>query len=166
LLLLDEVVDHRSTKDAFTHADAFTNTSNGTECWTQSSDKYIEESVKTVQEFLRSKNRVLPTRLRTPMRSDYKPEFDTSPKLVAEGHSYYQELISILRWAVELGRMDILLEVSLMSTYLAAPREGHLEQVFHIFGYLFLLATASLAFCKTEATVSIGQTFQKPASNV
>jgi hypothetical protein len=28
---------------------------NGTECWTQSSDKYIEESVKTVQEFLRSK---------------------------------------------------------------------------------------------------------------
>jgi hypothetical protein len=28
LLLLDEVVDHRSTKDAITHADAFTNTSN------------------------------------------------------------------------------------------------------------------------------------------
>jgi hypothetical protein len=36
--------------------------------------------------------------------------------------------------------MDILLEVSFMSTYLAiqlvAPMEGHLEQVFHIFGYL------------------------------
>jgi hypothetical protein len=42
-----------------------------------------------------------------------------------------------LRWAVELGRLDILLEVSLMSTYLAELREGHLEQkVFHIFGYL------------------------------
>jgi hypothetical protein len=26
-------------------------------------------------------------------------------------------------------------DVSLMSSYLAAPREGHLEQVFHIFGY-------------------------------
>jgi hypothetical protein len=33
---------------------------NGTECWTLSSHKYIEESVKTVQEFLRSKNRALP----------------------------------------------------------------------------------------------------------
>jgi hypothetical protein len=54
------------------------------------------------------------------MRSDYKPELDTSPELAAEGHSYYKELIGILRWAVELGRLDILLEVSLMSTYLAA----------------------------------------------
>jgi hypothetical protein len=55
------------------------------------------------------------------MRSDYKPELDTSPEMAAKGHSYYQELIGMLRWAVELGRMDILLEVSLM---------------FHIFGYL------------------------------
>jgi hypothetical protein len=29
LLLLDELVDHRSIKDAITHADAFKNTSNG-----------------------------------------------------------------------------------------------------------------------------------------
>jgi hypothetical protein len=36
---------------------------NGTECWTQSSDQYIEESVKTVQEFLRSKNNVLPNEI-------------------------------------------------------------------------------------------------------
>jgi hypothetical protein len=100
---------------------------NGTQCWTQSSDKYVEESFKTVEEFLRSRNRVLPTGLQTPMRSGCKPELDTSQELVVEGHSYYQELIGILRWAVELGRMDILLEVSLMSTYVAAPREGHLE---------------------------------------
>jgi hypothetical protein len=85
-------------------------------------------------------------RLRTPMRSDYKPELDTSPELAAEGHSYYQELIGILRWAVELGRMDILLEVSLMSTYFAAPREGHLEQVFHIFGYLKKVPRKRIAF--------------------
>jgi hypothetical protein len=122
-----------------------TNT-NGTRCWTQSSDKYIEESVKTVQEFLKSKNRALSTRLRTPMHSDYKSELDTSPELASEGHSYYQELIGILRWAVELGRMDILLEVSLMSTYLAAPREGHLEQVFHIFGYLKKVPRKRIAF--------------------
>jgi hypothetical protein len=102
---------------------------NGTQCWTQSSDKCVEESVKTVEEFLRSKGKILP---RTPMRSDYKPELDTSPELAAEGHSNYQELIGILRWAAELGRLDILLEVKLMSIYLATPR----EQVFHIFGDL------------------------------
>ena len=86
------------------------------------------------------------TLVRTPIRSDYKPELDTSPELAAEGHSYYQELIGILRWAVELGRLDILLEVSLMSTYLAAPREGHLEQVFHIFGYLKKVPKRRIAF--------------------
>jgi hypothetical protein len=42
--------------------------------------------------------------------------------------------------------MDILLEVSLMSTYLAAPREGHLEQVFHIFGYLKKVPKKRIAF--------------------
>ena len=45
-------------------------------------------------------------------------------------------MIGILRWAVEIGRVDILYEVAIMSTYTAMPRMGHLEQVLHIFGYL------------------------------
>ena len=49
---------------------------------------------------------------------------------------WYQELIGSLRWAAELGRVDILLEVAQMSQQLALPREGHLEQVLHIIGYL------------------------------
>ena len=50
--------------------------------------------------------------------------------------SYYQSLIGMLRWIVELGRVDICLEVLMMSSHMAMPREGHLEQVFHIFAYL------------------------------
>ena len=37
---------------------------------------------------------------------------------------------------MELGRIDIHYHVAIMSRYLAAPREGHLEQVFCIFAYL------------------------------
>ena len=37
---------------------------------------------------------------------------------------------------VELERVDVCLEVSMMSSHLALPREGHLEQVLHIFAYL------------------------------
>jgi hypothetical protein len=33
-----------------------------------------------------------------------------------------------------------------MSSYLAAPREGHLEQVFHIFGYLKKITKKRSAF--------------------
>jgi hypothetical protein len=49
---------------------------------------------------------------------------------------YFQELIGILRWAVELGRIDIAMEVSMLSTHLAVPREGHSQQVSHDFGFL------------------------------
>jgi hypothetical protein len=68
----------------------------------KSSEKFGMESVKNVEQFLKSKGRSLPTRLRTPIHSDHKPKLDTSPELAAEGHSDYQELIGILRWAVEL----------------------------------------------------------------
>ena len=51
------------------------------------------------------------------------------------GTRYYQELIGVLRWAIELGRVDILLEVALLSSHLTLPRVGHLQQVYHIFGY-------------------------------
>jgi hypothetical protein len=37
---------------------------------------------------------------------------------------------------VELERVDICLECSMLSSHLALPREGHLDQVFHIFAYL------------------------------
>ena len=45
-------------------------------------------------------------------------------------------MIGSLRWAVELGRVEILLEVALMSKHLALPREGHLEKVLNIMGYI------------------------------
>ena len=61
---------------------------------------------------------------------------DDTPELKADGVQYYQELIGVLRWAVELGRVDILLETSLMSAHLAMPRIGHLDQVLHMFAYL------------------------------
>jgi hypothetical protein len=50
--------------------------------------------------------------------------------------TYFQNLIGVLRWAVELGRIDICVAVSILSQYLAQPREGHLNQVFRIFGWL------------------------------
>ena len=42
----------------------------------------------------------------------------------------------MLRWAIELGRVDIYLEVSILSAFQASPRQGHLEELLHIFGFL------------------------------
>jgi hypothetical protein len=60
----------------------------------------------------------------------------------------YKELISMLRcWApIELGETDIATEVSMVSTQLALPCEGHLQQVNHVFGYLKAKPKKTLAF--------------------
>ena len=41
-----------------------------------------------------------------------------------------------MRWMVELGRIDIATEVSMLAAYSAAPRQGHLAAVLHVFAYL------------------------------
>jgi hypothetical protein len=54
---------------------------------------------------------------------------------------------------VELGRVDILLETSLMSSHLVMPRLGHLEQVFHMFGYLKEHPKRKIAFDPTHPEI-------------
>ncbi|KAL7545123.1 hypothetical protein ACHAWF_008481 [Thalassiosira exigua] len=75
-------------------------------------------------------------KMRHPTPSGYKPELDTTEECDAKHHSQFQQLIGILRWAVELGRIDIHIEVAIMSQYSANPRVGHLEEVYCIFHYL------------------------------
>ena len=110
--------------------------SDGQECWAMSADTYCAAMVQNVELILQKKGLRLPSKCFTPLKSGYRPELDCTNELKADGGHWYQEIIGSLRWAVEIGRVDILLETSLMSTYLALPREGHLEQTLHIVGYL------------------------------
>ncbi len=48
----------------------------------------------------------------------------------------YHSLIGVLRWIVEWGRVDIDVEVSMMSSHLALPCVGHLKEIYRIFAYL------------------------------
>jgi hypothetical protein len=119
---------------------------NGIKCWTMTADDYVRTAVKNVEDKLAISNTRLPSRCATPLSTGYRPEIDTTNELNAQGTQYYQELIGILRWSCELGRVDILHEVSGMSSHLAAPRTGHLDQVYHIFGYLKGSPKRTIAF--------------------
>ena len=112
------------------------NTPSGTKCWSMSSEKYVKAAIDNVEENLKKKNEKLPNKCPTPTTYKYRPEEDVSRHLEGDEITYFQELIGVLRWAIEIGRVDILLEVALLSSQLAAPRIGHMEQVYHIFGYL------------------------------
>ena len=105
--------------------------------WSIEGKKYIESSIKNIEENITRKGLPkLPTRALTPFTHDYRPEIDSSPELNASDANWYQELIGILRWAVELGRIDICFEVTALSSSLAMPRRGHLDAALHIFAYL------------------------------
>ena len=108
----------------------------GEEVWYISAEKYVKAAVKNVEEKLAKAGERLPGKCRSPLPDKYQPGLDTSKELDAQGLQFYQEMIGVLRWACELGRIDILLETSIMSTCLACPRVGHLQQLYRMFGYL------------------------------
>jgi hypothetical protein len=103
----------------------------GQEVWSMSGKDYVKNAVKICKEMLLTDGKTLRSskKAERPMAQTYRPEMDISHVLEPELASRYQQLIGILRWAVELGRVDILVEVSMMSSHLCQPRLGHLEAV-------------------------------------
>ena len=104
--------------------------------WAMSGREYIEAAVSNVETYLEKQGLKLYTNVTTPMQTGYRPELDVSTELDLDQTRYYQELMGILRWITECGRIDILHELSLLSKHNCMPRKGHLEQVFRIFAYL------------------------------
>ena len=109
---------------------------NGVEAWAFSSTQYVQTDVKNVEEYLVKKGQSLKAKALDPLPKGYRPEIDVSEELRSEEASYYMSLIGIVQWMVELGRVNICTKVSMMSSNLALPIEGHLEAVFHMFAYL------------------------------
>jgi hypothetical protein len=113
--------------------------------WALSSIQDIKEAVKKIESFLKTQNRKLYP-ANQPMHTDYCPELDITPFLDDEMVNFYQSQISILRWMVELARLDIYIQVALLSSYLVQPRQGHLEAIYYIYGYLKTHDPSSIVF--------------------
>jgi hypothetical protein len=104
--------------------------------WSMSAERYLKEAIRNLKQDLLKINKRLPTNVPTPLSSGYRPELDMSAPLDDDFTTWFQKLVGILRWSIELGRIDIHLSVALLAQYLVQPRVGHLDQVFHIFAYL------------------------------
>jgi len=76
--------------------------------------------------------------------------------------AYYQSLVGVLWWIVELGRGDICMEVSMLASYMALPRQGHLEQeLFYIFAYLKAKHNAEMVLDPSEPEILDESLFEK-----
>jgi hypothetical protein len=65
----------------------------------------------------------------------------------------YQHLVGVMRWMVELRHIDIATEITMLSSYLACPHKGHLENALHVMGYLKLKHNSQLIFDPTYSDI-------------
>ena len=110
-------------------------------CWALGSETYVKEACKVAEEQMKQHNLKYPSTRRhgsnSPFSSTaYRPELDSTLFCDNDLTTVYQTLLGVLRWIIELGRIDILHEVSLLSQYLVQPRHGHLSQACNIIRYL------------------------------
>ena len=61
---------------------------------------------------------------------------DITSELDVDGISRYQKSIRMLRWEIELGRININIGVSFIPQQLFSPREGYLDAIYQISRYL------------------------------
>ena len=109
---------------------------NGWDCWTVTSFDYVKSAVATVEEAVKKITKQLPNKVIIPMVQSYLLEIEATKELEPDNIQFFHELIGMLRWASEIGRVDVLLETSFLSQYQASPREGHMVQAMHIFACL------------------------------
>ena len=94
------------------------------------------------------------------MATTYHPSEEVAIEINAKGLQVYQELIGILQWAVEIGWVEILLEVSLLLSQLSLRHVGHLQAVYRVFGYLKQVPKRKLYFDPRKPMISKDR-FQK-----
>jgi hypothetical protein len=112
-----------------------------------SCDLYVKRAVKEAQRNVAKANeKPLPNKTVTPLTAGYHPELDATLELDDAKANYFQGFIGVLRWMIELGRIDIMVSIAMLSRYLANPREGHLSEAKHVFAYLKALDRSSLIF--------------------
>jgi hypothetical protein len=109
-----------------------------------------------VQEYLKKNGESkLKKKASAPFEANYRAEIYESPVLGPNMANYFHSQIGILRWCVEVGQIDIITEVSIISTFLCMPHEGHLDAVYHLFAYLSLHHNARVVFDPTYPDIDM-----------
>ena len=135
----------------------------GEQCWGASAQQYVRDSVKNIKVRLKKDEFELNKKLssveykpqQTFSNLKYKPESNTSAICNDNEARFYQNLIGILRWTVELGRINIAYEVSRLSQYLVNSRIGYLHQALCVFKYLDVHQENFISFDPTRLEIDM-----------
>jgi hypothetical protein len=89
--------------------------------WSLSSEKYAKEAIRDLQLWLKERDFAPLKSTTTMLPTGYLPALDAMEYCNSELNQYYQQQILVLRWLVELGRINICTEVSMLAAFAAAP---------------------------------------------
>jgi hypothetical protein len=124
----------------------------GSTAWYMSSELYLQQAIKEIEGKWGPLDKLFGNRqlLDVPMPPGAHPELDTSKFLDDDTMQLYQSYIGVLRWAVELGRIDLAHAAGVMARFSAAPRHGHMVEVLRILAYCKKHIQSKLVFDPLE----------------
>ena len=118
--------------------------------WTYDCNKYVTEAIRKTEKTVGSikyRNTPLPT-------EDCHPEMDDSELLSKKNHKLFQQLLGMGIWMVIVGRPDICYAIASLGRFGACPRQGHLDLMIHIYGYLKKFPKRRIAIDSTDVDLS------------
>jgi hypothetical protein len=89
-----------------------------------SPSKYVNQAVQNFQTHLTEKlggTFRIPAKAANPFPENYSLDTDVTDPLDPDCSLFFQHLIGVMCWMVEIGRVDIAVEVSMLSSYLTLP---------------------------------------------
>ncbi|KAL7426750.1 hypothetical protein ACHAXM_000563 [Skeletonema potamos] len=113
--------------------------------------KYIEKMEATYERLFGEKP---PRKVTSPLLHGDHPELDTLELLDEKNTKIYQSMIGAAQWIISLGRFDISVHVMTLSSFRTQPRQGHLDRMKRIYGYLSKMKHATIRFRTTMPDIS------------
>jgi hypothetical protein len=86
---------------------------------------------------------------------------DKTDLLSPDQISVYKSLLGSANWIITLGRFDIAYATNSLSRYSMAPRQGHMEAMYRIFGYLRTMPKGKILIDTNQPTIRSQITISK-----
>ena len=109
--------------------------------------------------FLSQIRQKLPSKLKSPLPSNYRPKVDVFPELKLEEASCFQFLVGVLRNVFELGRADSKMETSVIESAMALPRREHSNATCQMLAFLIMKHT--LVVVSDESNLDLSKFFRR-----
>ena len=127
---------------------------NMVEAWAFSISYCTRAAADNVESYLNNKWLSFLNSCNCPLPTSHRLEIDATPELSINDVSHHQSLIGVLRWMVELGRLDTCLEASMMSSCAELPRESHLEMLHKIFAHVKKCHNTKMGFNPSKQSIN------------